>query len=225
MPVIQPTLDNLHKAVCANDKKAVETCLAGGVDVNGKSISGLTALYLAAEKADWPILEILLQNKADANLCDGAGYTPLHAAIAAGKFDNADCLLDYGVEINAVTLAEIGTPLVVAIEKDAEEGGSARVDFMLSRGASINIPLERPNEFPIEMTDFARHQKNGTDLFSAAFMKHRNIDLVQTPTPRAVVPVMPLRIKFETAGFSQPVVDFQRVFAASRSKYNLKAKL
>jgi len=55
--------------------------LGKGLDVSAKDAEGKTALHYAAMTGNKPVLELLIQLRADVNCTDLRGRTPLHYAI------------------------------------------------------------------------------------------------------------------------------------------------
>lgn len=62
------------------DTAAVESLLAGGVEVDSRDGSGCTALHFAADRGSSEVARLLLLRGADINAQDEDGQTPLHYA-------------------------------------------------------------------------------------------------------------------------------------------------
>ena len=68
----------LHKIILGLDASELETELVNStLDVNAVDSNGRTALFWAAKRGDIPMTEHLLRAKADPNLCDNNGDSPL----------------------------------------------------------------------------------------------------------------------------------------------------
>lgn len=115
----------------------------GGVDLNGISAEGETALHLAASRGSTGKAEFLLSKGAEVNARDRKGYTPLHKAVRYHSFnadgeetrglrEMAELLLEHGADVN-VKDREGSTVLHWA----AEMGWVDWVEFLLGNSADI----------------------------------------------------------------------------------------
>lgn len=75
----------------------VETLLAAGADFNIRSIGGdsskRSALHLAADRGNVPVLQALLQGGMDADACDESGLSALHISTENGQVASIDALI------------------------------------------------------------------------------------------------------------------------------------
>lgn len=136
-------------------------------DVNKQSISGLTALHLAAKYGHTQIVGELLGYQTAVDPLDGQGCTPLHYAAQGGYGDIALNLLEAGANARAESKTKktalhraahqghvhlIGILLDKGADKDAQttegwtalmfaayQGSEAAVSILLSRGALSKI--------------------------------------------------------------------------------------
>lgn len=93
-----------------------------------------TLLHRAALEGQAAQAEELLNDGADVNEPNSAGYTPLHLAAAKGRLEMAELLLDRGAEINA--LEGLGlTPLHLAVQNRQSE----MVALLLARFANTEL--------------------------------------------------------------------------------------
>jgi len=94
-------------------------------DLNKKTIDNSTGLHIAVQKGNKPYTDLLLKAKADTNLIDKWGKTPLHYAVEDSKKDIVKLLLpnskgEGGCDLDAVD--ENGyTALLYAAENNAQE--------------------------------------------------------------------------------------------------------
>ena len=129
---------HVHRAVRAGDRARLSLLLRGGADVNAQSADGSTPLMHAAQTCDTDLsgslLQILLQHRADPDLCDYEGWAPLASATyedaAHTDFNNhpivrVPLLLGAGAEPNAGTYP----PLLAAISQEARTGQSSRPSY------------------------------------------------------------------------------------------------
>lgn len=110
--------------------------LAHKADVNARDSQGTTALWIAISKSDQPMVELLLDNGADANIGYeyANGWTVLHSIVRDGKKDLAELLLARGANVNATDKSG-QTPLHLAVSYGAEQ----IVKLLLAHGADVNL--------------------------------------------------------------------------------------
>ena len=77
--------DSVFKAVEAKDLNALEKSLQLGADINFQDANGDTALIKATKANNKEIAKYLVENGADAQIANNAGYTALDIA-KANKF-------------------------------------------------------------------------------------------------------------------------------------------
>ncbi len=126
------------RAINLEDATAVGGFLQAGINPNAKNEKGETALTFAIRYKDPKIAKLIIE-KADLNLRDGAGNTPLFAAIKFDKEDIFDLLLEKGADPNgsgrASEKTENQTALFVAIMQGRED----LVKKLLDKNADPNI--------------------------------------------------------------------------------------
>jgi|GEM_PF-5877967 len=96
----------LHAATAAYENGKVEMHLQDGMAVNARSANGQTALHLAAEHGSYGALAILLKYKADPNIKDSQGRTPIQSAVGWNR-QMVDELLAAKAEIPNVLVATV----------------------------------------------------------------------------------------------------------------------
>lgn len=79
----------------------VQELIKAGAEVNAADKSGHTALTVAAERGDLPIVQELLQAGADVNVETAKKASPLVLAAKTGSFDVAAVLLEAGANVNS----------------------------------------------------------------------------------------------------------------------------
>src|SRR6185295_4117909 len=91
------------------------------------------------------IVKFLIENGANTHIADNIGFTPLHDAAGSGNRDVVMLLLDYNVNINAVS-KDGETPLSIAI-RDAQDMAKKNlegrnpvdiVELLLQYGAKVD---------------------------------------------------------------------------------------
>ena len=102
----------MFKAVKDDDSERLEEMVRNGADVTQLNDEGLTLLHYAAELGRQQCVKVLMfYNCFDPNVRDSAETpmgplqtTPLHLAAAEGFSPIVVCLLEYGADINAITI-------------------------------------------------------------------------------------------------------------------------
>ena len=115
------------------DRAAVQTLVASGVDVSGAQPDGATALHWAAHWDDVGMAGLLLRAGARVNAANDFGVTPLLLASGNGRPAMIALLLEAGADPN-LAAASGEKPLMIA----ARAGSLEAVDALLDRGAEVN---------------------------------------------------------------------------------------
>lgn len=140
-----PQSASLSSAVLSRDAKEVEWHIKNGADVNAIDVMGRTPLCLAARFAatyysrnDQMMLMVkhLLLAKANPNVPDSEGRTPLHWAAYIGRPDIAEALIGSGADVHLKD-NDGKTPLQLAtemleIQTSNTEKRKAVIDLMSS---------------------------------------------------------------------------------------------
>ena len=144
----QPVL--LHTFVEYGNRTLIEEAIAAGADVNARDAHGNTPLTLAARDDDKKVIEALLDNKADPNLADQTGFTPLFKVIEKNsrwlKADKVQeiikLLLKHGAKIDGPITDPDTKELITILFTAAESGRPDVVAEMLKYGANIEFATE-----------------------------------------------------------------------------------
>ncbi|MFZ9914441.1 MAG: ankyrin repeat domain-containing protein [Phycisphaerales bacterium] len=172
-----PATTALITAVRSGDLAKVSAELATGVDVNERDKAGQrTALHWAAKLGTTPVMEALVAAKADPNIADRQGRTPLWSAVET-NLETARFLVEKGADVNArdqikssplLWAAGFGKPETVAylISKGAEVkaiddngwtpliwaaglGQAQTVDILVKSGADLNAADKQTGDTPL----------------------------------------------------------------------------
>ena len=102
--VIVPSInDYLFVAMIVNEKKeALKLLLKYGLDVDAKSITGITALWYAARTGNVDILNLIANNVADINQLNDDKDNALTGAVSSGNIDCVQLLMEKGIDINNI---------------------------------------------------------------------------------------------------------------------------
>lgn len=141
--------DDMLNAVNMKDLGKVSDLLQRGMDVNTTDSKGNSLLMLAAQNGDFPILELLLRNKANVLIKNKYGDSALMLAALRGHLDTVAALVAAGAEIDPVGW----TPLIYA----AFEGHAEIVRFLLTLDLDIDIDAQAANG----MTALMAASRNG----------------------------------------------------------------
>ncbi len=128
----------LHHAAMGGYERVAELLIAGGADVNVRSIwdDNETALHMAISHGKSDMARLLIANGADISaLSDGMhSGTPLHHAVLFGsKKHMAELLISKSAEVNARN-RQGRTPLIDAILRDRPD----MFELLLASGADVN---------------------------------------------------------------------------------------
>lgn len=131
------TEPDFFRAVSNEDGQAVRAFLQAGMNANAKNEKGETALTYAIQNKDPKMAKILIE-KADINMKDDLGNSPIHLAIKNDKEEILDSLLEKNADVNNGGLSnktKNQTALYVAVLKGRED----LVQKLLDKGADPNI--------------------------------------------------------------------------------------
>src|SRR2546426_9821124 len=113
---------------------AVNALLNAGAKIDAKEPwNGQTALMWAAAAAQGPVVQTLIDRKADIHARSNGGTTPFMFAVRKGDMGSVQALLAAGVDVNEKR-PDLATPLLIAIIN----GHADLVDLLLDRGADPN---------------------------------------------------------------------------------------
>jgi ankyrin repeat protein len=125
------------RAVNLEDAAAVRAFLQSGMNPNAKNEKGETALTYAIQYRDPKVIKVLLE-KADVNMKDDLGNSPIHLAVAKKKEEIFDLLLEKNADVNVAGAdgkTKNQTALYAAVLQDRED----LVQKLIEKGADPNI--------------------------------------------------------------------------------------
>jgi ankyrin repeat protein len=126
----------LLSAVVAGDVEAARQWLDAGANPNVRDPDKLTALMLAAGRANAALVRLLLDREADALAVEPrAGSSVLHVACQGGSADIVQMMLGAGASVNSVCAMTGHTPLMDAFWYKWPQ----IVKVLLDNGAGLNL--------------------------------------------------------------------------------------
>ena len=140
----------LLRAAASGNLQEAERLLAGGADVNGRSLLGASPLGRAVFNQRLEMARLLLARGADPNV-RMAGQPVLNHAVRVDQFDMAQLLLGHGADVNAADLAHF-----TALHAAARKGDLPAVSFLLEHGADVNALAGRLTPLDVAMRN--RHE-------------------------------------------------------------------
>ncbi|MCF6252054.1 MAG: ankyrin repeat domain-containing protein [Methylococcaceae bacterium] len=100
--VFSADADNLFSAAILGKSDRVKSILADGIDVNGRTATGRTAIMGACFNGNVRVARVLLAYGADVNLADNQGSTAIMDAVIYGREQLVKLLITAGANVNAV---------------------------------------------------------------------------------------------------------------------------
>ena len=163
----------LHLAVENGHGDAVKVLLRGHNScINKRKTGGATPLFLAVEKGNITIVQLLLATKnkitaglnpeevqrciVDTEIANHSGRTPLHKAAELGRLEIARLLVSAGANVNSGSDSKQKvTPLHLAAKSGKK--GAEVLKLLLSKGANVNA-LSQKNQTALDLAKNATNQ-------------------------------------------------------------------
>ncbi|XP_072167134.1 uncharacterized protein [Diadema setosum] len=168
--------DKVLQAIEAGDIEKLQMTLAKkGTSPTKLDTEGKTALHFAAQKGQYPCLEVLLQLGANPRASDGQGCTALHSASRGGHLNSMHRLIKAGVPINAQDFSG-----KTALHCSACSGHIEGTILLLQCGASVDIADEY-GKTPLVLAVQADHVSVCKDLIDRGAGVNVQDHLQKTP--------------------------------------------
>ncbi|XP_071492235.1 uncharacterized protein [Diadema antillarum] len=168
--------DKVLQAIEAGDIEKLQMTLAKkGTSPTKLDTEGKTALHFAAQKGQYPCLEVLLQLGANPRASDGQGCTALHSASRGGHLNSMHRLIKAGVPINAQDFSG-----KTALHCSACSGHIEGTILLLQCGASVDIADEY-GKTPLVLAVQADHMSVCKDLIDRGAGVNVQDHLQKTP--------------------------------------------
>ncbi len=108
------SVPDLHRAVLAGDKVAVEQCLTQGAYIDEPDAKGNTALHLAVQMQNEELFNLLFKKGARLDFINAEGDTLLHVAARCDfKGGCIDALIEAGVDVNSLNGGKTAMSLAI----------------------------------------------------------------------------------------------------------------
>ena len=133
-PLLADINDDLIQAAKCGNLEQVENCLSQGAEIDAKNDYSLTPLILAASEGHLPVVQYLIEHRAEVNARSyNYGSTALMLAAENGHFPVVQYLVEQGAEVNAKN--DYGwTALIWA----ARYGHLSVVQYLVEHRAEVN---------------------------------------------------------------------------------------
>lgn len=161
---IQPSLQDLFKAIRSKDVERVEKLLAQGVGVNSRNTFGVTPLMDSLYLDDSSMARLLLRLGANPNAKDVGGNSVLMIAVDNGHLDIVKEIATARMNVNDQSNSG-ETPLIIA----SRNGYLRTIQFLLSNGGDVNVKTKK-GETALMVAS------NHTDVVSALINAGANVD-------------------------------------------------
>lgn len=149
-------MDALWKAVFQNNYDQVLSQLKQGADVNTSHMTE-SVLYLASEKGNLDIVNLLLEWNADINSQDMVNITPLMIATQHGNIDVVATLLKHGANTNYQSVTGLTALHRVTDIESARLLLDAGCDLTLVNKEGNTAEAHLRNKGRPDIADFIRH--------------------------------------------------------------------
>jgi ankyrin repeat protein len=186
-----------------NRKAALERIRAGG-DVNEPQPDGTRPIHWAVHRVDYELLAALIAKKANLNIRNEFGATPI--AIAAGLGDGrmVKMLLDAGAEVEGAN-PDGQTALMLAIKT----GETVVVEMLIKAGANVNTVETFHKQTPLMWA--AAAPRNGGAIVKLLLAKGADVK------PRALFTDWPSQITSEPRAQYRPTGGLTAFLYAARN--------
>ena len=104
------------------------------IKIDGEAIKDCTALWVAAAKAHFDVVRLLIEQSAEVDGRTSNNSTPLRAAAVDGHLDIVRCLVENGADVNARNNFN-STPLMIT----CHSGHLDVASYLVKHGANINL--------------------------------------------------------------------------------------
>lgn len=145
----QQAKDQFVEAAAKNDVAFVLEQIDGGLSPDSSYTDGYTALMAAAQWNAYDTAKVLLEKRANPNLSDRIGRTPLSYAVREGRVKLVTLLMDAGADVGAKIPADAPVFSGFGLLHFVGNQGSVEIAAKLvSAGVDVN-EVDSENETPL----------------------------------------------------------------------------
>lgn len=120
-------------ALETGDKNLMKKIIDKGIEIDAQDINGFTCLYWAARYKWAHIVDFLIENGANPNIGDKAGYGPIHVA---GQINNVDLLKVLVSKVSDIDVKSENKFEMTALHLAAKFGAIDAVRYLIQNGAN-----------------------------------------------------------------------------------------
>ena len=204
LPVLaQSPKGALATLIESGNRKAALDRIRAGADVNDAQPDGTRAIHWAVHHVDYEVLAALIAKKANPNVRNEFGSTPIAQAAALGDTRMVKMLLDAGAEREGAN-PDGETALMLAIKT----GETAVVELLIKAGANVNTIERFHKQTPLMWA--ATAPRNAGAIVKLLLAKGADVK------PRAMFTDWPSQITSEPRAQYRPVGGLTALLYAAR---------
>lgn len=118
-------LHAVAQSIYSKRKQMLEILIRKGAQLNAKNKDFLTPLHVASDNSYYDVIDALIRNGANINICDGLGQTCLHRCARKDDVQGTRLLLSHSIDPSIVSLqgytaAQLATEDVLKILKEPQ---------------------------------------------------------------------------------------------------------
>ena len=199
----QSSKESLASLIEAGNRKAALERIRAGADVNEAQPDGTRPIHWAVYRVDYELLEALIAKKANVNVRNEFGSTPIARSRRTGRRRMVKMLLDAGAEAEGAN-PDGQTALMLAIKT----GECAVVEMLIKAGANVNTIEKFHNQTPLMWA--AAAPRNAGAMVKLLLAKGADVK------PRALYTDWPSQITSEPRAQYRPVGGLTALLYAAR---------
>lgn len=134
----EPNAEELARAACKGDLKAMHKAIDKGANVNWRSDGGATPLMWAVSCNNIDGVKELVRLGADVNLKGYRGISPATRATHLSSIEILEFLVENGADLAGDTRYELSNPLMQAADYGVDSGNWDAYDYILKQDIDIN---------------------------------------------------------------------------------------
>jgi ankyrin repeat protein len=120
-------------ALETGDKSLMKKIIDKGIDINAQDINAFTCLYWATRYKCADMVDFLIQNGANPDIPDSAGYGPIHVA---AQINNVDLLKVLATKVSDIDIKSNNKFEMTALQLASKFGAIDAVRYLIQNGAN-----------------------------------------------------------------------------------------